>query len=286
MLKQKAWLAQLLGLFMLALVTFPLTVHAQTPDAATPNHVYLPMISSAAEGEQNGERLVGNTGDPNYVFTPEELQSLAVKEDAAEQHLKENFTKPENGEVNAAYLKGSKELSIGTWREPYGDAYKNYCGPGATQVALDARLPASEVPAISKLAEEEGTVASWGTDIRNICRVLNTRLNTNWYEYGSASSQTQMTTWLLQNVDQGYAFVTGLVTYRSGAYLNGWRHAANHIVAVYGYANVYVESTSTYGTVKYAETASTSAGYSGPYLQSTSFDNFWSYVKLNSYQCW
>ncbi len=53
MLKEKNWIVELLGLFVLALVTFPLTVHAQAPDDVTPNHIYLPVVSNANDDFQN-----------------------------------------------------------------------------------------------------------------------------------------------------------------------------------------------------------------------------------------
>ncbi|MBX3015326.1 MAG: hypothetical protein KF832_27650 [Caldilineaceae bacterium] len=162
------------------LLLFPQVAVAQENDTSAANHIYLPLISAGNNQTTDENTQLGNGADPDYVFTPEQLQRLAEEDAEAQRHFQENF--PVQAEVSAAYLKGSKELSVGTWMEPNDQAHINYCGPGATQVALDAKLAASAVPSVDKLGSEESTNPLSGTYMSKICPVLNTRLNTTWYE--------------------------------------------------------------------------------------------------------
>ena len=283
MQKQQHWPLKLFWLPLLAWLALPSALHAQEPTVTLPNQLYLPLISNVTGNAVTAERLVGNTGDPNYVFTPEEVQRLAAKEAAAQAHFDEKFSHPTD--VTAAAAR-SKELTVGTWKEPNTDAYNNYCGPGATQVALDVRLDAAKVKDIDKLASAEGTIPTWGTSMNRICPVLNTELGTNWYHYDSTTTQNNLMIKIIQDIDTNYGFVTGVVTFRNGFEMNGWQHNANHIITVYGFANADVQNGTYSGDVKYTETSSPRAGYSGPYRQIVSLARFWKYVELNSYQCW
>lgn len=270
----------LVGLTMLLLL-FPQVAVAQESDTSAANHIYLPVISADNNQTTVEDTQLWNGADPNYVFTPEQLQRITEKDAAAQHNFEENF--PVQDGVFAAYLKGSKELSVGTWKEPNDYAHRNYCGPGATQVALDAKLPATSVPSVDTLGTEEGTDPNSGTYMNKICSVLNTRLNTAWYEYSVASVQSTMTNWFLQDIDNGYGFVTGVKT----GVMPGWSgRNINHIVTAYGYANVYVETSGTYGDLKYTETSGSVAGYTGTYRQTVSLATFWGYVSGNSAQCW
>jgi hypothetical protein len=167
------------------------------------------------------------------------------------------------------------------WREPDSAAYKNHCGPGATQVALDARLPAAQVPSIDTLAKQENTnTKGAGTYMADIVPVLNKHLNTNWYKRANAKDQKAFEDGLLRNLKSGYAVVTGLKTRD----MPGWgKYDAPHIVAVVGF-HKKADGTKY---VSYVDTAGTASGYKGTNaVQKVPLSNFWSYVDRNNVQAW
>jgi len=98
----------------------------------------------------------GNRADPNYVYTAEELEALAVKDRLAEKHVQELD----------GVKGGSKILTVGYWPQPNDWAHRNYCGPGATQVALDARLPYRGTTDYAYYTETAGSVAGYNGPYR------------------------------------------------------------------------------------------------------------------------
>lgn len=231
-------------------------------------------------GQTDTEPLMRNRADPNYVYSPEELKWLAAKELLAAETLAQH----ENAKQEPDSI-GGKTLSVGVWLEPNDYAHRNYCGPGETQVALDARLPASSVPNIDTLGREENIDPNWGVWMSDVCRVLNTRLSTNCstgfcYENSGSASGSQFYSRVLLDIDANYALVTGVKT----GSMPGWGgRNVNHIVTVYGYN----EPTLNNQYVKYVETAAAAAGYSGPYWQpAVNRNTFWTYVSGNNTQCW
>lgn len=241
------------------------------------------LYDSAPNG---GENFTGNRMDPDYVYTPEELARIADKQSMANQHMKERqlaFLRVEDNTfpdiIIQPYAIGGKTLSVGTWKEPNDWDHRNYCGPGATQVALDARLPASSVPNIETLAQEEYLNPNWGVYINNITPVLNNRLSTTWYVTSGSGSATTLYSRIVSDIDNNYAMITGVVTNN----MPGWGgYGVNHIVAVYGYN----EPTLNNQYVKYTETAGSVAGYSGSYFQQVTRQQMWTYVSPNDAQSW
>lgn len=216
-----------------------------------------------------------NGADPNYVPTEEELKAIAAKEAMATQHLQERRG---TNSVSPNSL-GYHVLSVGTWLEPNDWAHRNYCGPGSTQVALDARLATSDVPSIDTLGTEENIDPNWGVYTTAIRDVLNTRLNTTWYVANGASGEAGLKTRIVTDIDAGYAMVTGV---RTGL-MPGWGgYDVNHLVAVYGYNEPNASTLYAY----YTETAGSVAGYNGTYRNTATGSNFWNYVSGNNSQVW
>lgn len=255
----------------------------QTPATEAEQHrVFLPLVSSNNVG---GNQQMGINGgiDPNHVVTQEEVAAIAKKDALAEQYMQDEFQKLV-GQVSAAYLQ-TKTVSLEQqWKEPNDWPHRNYCGPGSTQVALDARLPKAQVPNIDTLGSEEGIDPNWGVTMNSIRNVLNTRLNTSFYVVSAASGSSQLTTWIKSDVDSGYALITGV----NAKGMPGWSLSTNtpHIVAVVGYTQ-YVESSGIYfANVIYSETASATAGYSGAFQQQLGLSTMWSFVSQNNSQAW
>ena len=225
------------------------------------------LVARAGDGPHNGNI------DPSYIPTEEELQRIAVKNAAADQHMKDR-----KNQITPLTL-GSHILSVGTWKEPNDAAHVNYCGPGATQVALDARLPASSVPNIDIIGAEEDIDPSWGVYATNIAPVLNDRLDTTFYVVDGASSKAGLQTRIVTDIDSGYVMITGVKT----GGMPGWGTMdVYHIVAIYGYNEKSLSNT----TVYYTETAAPMAGYAGTYRNSKSLNTFWNYVIPNNVQVW
>lgn len=220
-----------------------------------------------------GEQPPHNGADPNYVPTAQELQAIAAKEAAAARYMKNRSL------LIVPLSLGSRVLGVGTWLEPNDAAHVNYCGPGATQVALDARLPASSVPNIDTLGTEESIDITWGVTTTSIRNVLNSRLSTTFYVASGASASTALHTRIVTDIDSNYAMVTGVKT----GGMPGWgTRNVFHIVAVYGYNEVNVGLMNIY----YIETASPTAGFTGTYRNTKTLSTFWTYVSQNNSQVW
>jgi hypothetical protein len=176
-------------------------------------------------------------------------------------------------------------LVVGTWKEPNNGAYVNHCGPGATEVALDARWPAANVKAIGidKIASDEKTnVHGLGTNMQDIYTTINSKAylgnefpNPNGMQgYWLDLAQTDVDLFYKASFDvtRGYALITGLNT--KG--MPGWdpNKRVPHIVAVIGY--IFTVNNVVY--IIYTETSSSSAGFHGSYRNTVRVADFYNYV--------
>jgi len=108
-------------------------------------------------------------------------------------------------------------------------------------------------------------------------------LNTSWYVTDVASGSSELGDWIEDDIDTGYATITG--AYTSG--MPGWVVYANHIVTVYGYNYTNPASKKVY----YVDTGSEYAGhqysYGGSYFNiSISLSTFWGWVYSDNAQVW
>jgi len=175
------------------------------------------------------------------------------------------------------------------WKEPNDAAHVNYCGPGATQVALDVRLPKSEVPDIDTIGRMEHINPHWGVYMSNVVITLNNILrvhgdipNSNGfvaYELAYPDSMWNLFWYIRWDIQKGYATVSGVKT----DYMPGWNgRKAYHIVAVFG---IYYDSEYN-NYYKYAETASRMAGYNGPFAQWAFWQDFYQWYSQNPVISW
>ena len=216
----------------------------------------------------------GNGADPNYLPSAAEKKQVANKMALADKIASLSPDKAGSFFYKTLPLERA-------WYEPNDLAHVNYCGPGATQVALDIRLPASSVPHIDTIGREEYTnVGKTGTYTSDIRRVLNKRLNTTWYLLAQAGSKAALENYIYIDMYYNYAMVTGLKT----GGMPGWgTRNVNHIVAVYGY---YRSNDGLTSYVYYTETATAKAGYNGAFYNGASSANFWRWVSVNNTQVW
>lgn len=215
--------------------------------------------------------LVRNGVDPNYKPTAAELKLIALKEAQARQAW-DAFVRARSGGVKP-YYPGFNLLDKGTYREPNDYAHRNYCGPGATQVILSVRIPASQIPGIETIASDENLDPNWGVYNTAVRDELNRLLNTGFYIYVTNYGQAQLKNAIYDDIDLGWALDTSL--YTGG--MPGWgTQDVKHIIAIYGY---YAPDTNAF-TVYYTETAQ--YGFTGYYTNNTSLSTFYGYVSAHS----
>jgi hypothetical protein len=264
---KKLWLILIITMFLSTMSTS--IAFADDPIPPTP--------------DTNPTTIQGKTvpTDPNRILSPEEIKFSDAKNRALEQYLQERKSK--KSIISPLYIQYVL-LPVGTWKEPEDHYYDNYCGPGATEVALDARWTAAQVKAkgIIGIGIAEKTNDPYiGTDMGDIVRTLNSPdyLGGEFpngaflgYELSLAQNRDDLGDKLTFDIDSGYAMITGVMTTN----MPGWNgYTARHIVAVIGYKiNTSYDNTYVY----YTETASTLAGYSGAYRRTVLLNNFFNFV--------
>ena len=234
-----------------------------------------------------------NGVDPDYVPSQAELVAIAQKIAAADTHLQERYgPDPESPESLGTHV-----LAIGTYREPNDYAHRNYCGPGATLVILSARLTRAQIydlvlpndstpttlELFDKIGSNEGIDPTWGVTNTKIRDELNRQLNTTYYSYVINTTKANLKTYIVYDIDEGYALNTSLWT----GGMAGWgTRDTKHVVAIHGYN----ETTTSSFYVYYTETSQSVQGYSGLYKNVVGLTSFYQRVKAhennNNSQVW
>lgn len=222
---------------------------------------------------QDQSPLMRNGLDPNYVFTPQELKAIALKQAQAKQYVEQMHAARPN--QIQPYTAGYHAVYIGTYLEPNDYAHRNYCGPAATQVILSTRLPANQIPNIDQVGTDENIDPSWGVYNTAIRDELNRLLSTTWYIYSVGNSQSTVWSDIVFDIDRNWSLDTSL--YTGG--MPGWgTRDVRHIVAIYG----YYETSPGAGYVYYIETGQSAQGYSGSYGNVTGLSTFYGYISAHS----
>lgn len=220
--------------------------------------------------------------NPDYVRTEDELRRIAHKERQAliawNCRQLSAHAPTTSGSPITNYPDYWLWLNVGYYPEPNDWAYRNYCGPASTQVALSARLPASQIPNIDTIGAEEGINPNWGVYMTAVRDVLNRRLGTTFYVANGAGNATNFRNRISADLSSGYALVTGLKT----GGMSGWTRDVDHIVTIYAMYTGYPNP------IAFTETSSPVAGYSGSYWRSESsaFDFYNWFVSRNDVQAW
>lgn len=179
---------------------------------------------------------------------------------------------------------GGKQGSVGVtaYAEPNLYAYRNYCGPGASQVVVSNWT--GNVPSIDTLASQEGANANSGAYLSNMVGPINSDAGAGGYYLNQvAGSQGTFSNWIGGDIYVDYhPLITAIETRGNGYTLQGWSVTAPHIIALYGFNFV----TPGAGYVSYVETAGTVAGTTATGRNNYSYDPFWSLVTLNNGQIW
>ncbi len=168
------------------------------------------------------------------------------------------------------------------YAEPNSYAYRNYCGPGASQVLISNWT--GNVPGIDTLASQEYTNPASGTFLSNMVGPLNSDAGTGgFYVNQVAGSQGTFNSWVGSDIYNAHRpLITAIQTMASGYRLNGWSLNAPHIVSIYGFNFV----TAGAGYISYVETSGTVAGTTATGRNNYSADPFWSLVYANNGQIW
>ena len=261
-----------LAMMMVILVSMPVnTAFADDPQPPTP------------DTSSSGTHWKTVPTNPNRVLSPAAKKLRNAKYKALKQFIQPSGVSATGGIPTSALL------VVGTWKEPNDNAHVNHCGPGATQVALDARWAASKVYNIDKIATDEKTnVNGVGTNMQDIVKTLNSQAylgsqfpNPNGmqgYWLDLAQNETDLFSKISFDTTHGYALISGLNT--KG--MPGWgTKTVPHIVAVIGY-----DFTTSTPYVKYVETAAPKAGFNGSYRNTVSITEFFGFVKRLNTLAW
>ncbi|RMG35804.1 MAG: hypothetical protein D6732_09020 [Methanobacteriota archaeon] len=251
------------------------------------------------------EPLHNGAVSPNYHPSSQDIQAIQMKEeslraaidykyqsgfDALRGDSRPHFAAPPIARGITPKYYHSRVLPLEKeWKEPNDYAHRNYCGPGATQVALDARLPKYKVPDIDTIGAMEKINPSWGVTMDNVAATLNQILRSNGdlpnsngfvaYELAYPNNMWSLFNYIDWDIQRGYATISGVKT----TYMPGWDgRRAYHIVAIYG---IYYDNDYN-NYYKYAETASPKAGYNGPFAQWAYWRDFYDYYSGNKVISW
>lgn len=236
-----------------------------------------------------------------HTLTREEQAQIEASHADTEAYVLSLVTQQINAAgVNAKTAIIRKSASVGdinTWKEPNDLAHRNYCGPSAIQVTIDAQLPQSMVPGIEAVKDRINTLTpggfnpDWGTYDTAMCKYLwdhyvnVIRFGERYLQQPSrGTSQQGLWNQLVRHVDKNYTLPTGA---KSGS-LKQWVRNVDHITALMGYdagLENGIYPVAMY-QMRYAETSGSVAGYTG-----TEFKiwypgtNVWNAISLNNTQC-
>lgn len=173
--------------------------------------------------------------------------------------------------------------TCGEYEEPNLYQYRNYCGPSSAQVALRARISQTSVPSLWQVGQDMGVDPTWGVNGSQVTNYLNTKLNTNFYVNVTPSSASQLWWYIVDDINNGWIPVFSLRTYSaSNGYMVGWASNPFHIISADGYYTTGASNQSPY----IIDTASSVAGYNGPYAKYINVNALWSYTSQNNWMAW
>lgn len=193
--------------------------------------------------------------------------------------------------VPGSYNGLSRNVGTTLYAEPNTYAYRNYCGPGASQILISNWT--TNVPSIDTLASQEKTDPNRGTYRSDMVGPIKTDANTSgFYVNGVANSQTTFDNWVAGDIYvSGRPAITALMTYgwynNATIWLNGWNYSgisAAHIITIHGFN--FSNPTSAGDNFYYTETAGTVAGTNGTGRQSYGANKMWALVSANNGQIW
>jgi hypothetical protein len=184
-----------------------------------------------------------------------------------------------------SYTGKSGMVSVGTYIEPHGAKYFNYCGPGASQVLISGWT--KRVPSIDTLAAQEHTDRYSGTLASNMPTPINNAIGQNYYsDQGAASTQGILSNRIGYDILHGHPLITGIMTGAGTISLNDWgkynkkNGPVAHIITIYGF-----DFTSpSQGIIYYMETSSTDAGPIANGPMKIDYQSFWALVQANNVQ--
>jgi len=198
---------------------------------------------------------------------------------AVAQHAAQTNAVPNGDPGGFGGLSGA--VNVTAYAEPNSVPYRNYCGPGASQVLISNWT--SNVPSIDTLASQEQTDPNGKTLFGNMVGPLNTAVNSTFYGEVSASSQGVFNGYIGADIYNSHRpLMTAIHTIGNGQTLNGWTVAADHILTIFGF-DFRVAGA---GTISYVETAGSVAGTTSTGYNSFGADPFWTLVLLNNGQIW
>lgn len=251
--------------------------------------------------------------DQNYVPTAKDQEVLAAKTRQINKMKEEARTAQDPATTLEGLLKSKGEVQGSTaeslsalssvkttssswyfrmlsqekkWREPSDAAHRNYCGPGSTQVVLDVRLAARDVPSIDTIGQEERVDRDvYGVTDTAIRDTVNRHLNSQWYIVSRGVSSDYLNWATRLDLDLNYGMAIGV---RTGG-MPGWgSRDVQHVVAILG-----LYDSSGNRIILYADTAASDdplhpsyQGNNGSYYNWVPFDSFYYWHSRNATLIW
>ena len=109
----------------------------------------------------DGPDLNGGGRDPNYVYSPQELEAIAAKKAKAKHYMQKKMARlsPEEPDVtNILYVPETD-----AFKEKNDYAHRNYCGPAATKIILYSWVgDGVALPTMNEIGQGEQIDPSWG----------------------------------------------------------------------------------------------------------------------------
>jgi Fibronectin type III domain len=245
------------------------TVSSYTGDGLSPGTKYWFYVASKIYGTPGDPTGYGNTQSawvgPAYATTPNTPSSWSYQA--------------------GSYAGKSGMVSVGTYIEPPGAKYFNYCGPGASQVLISGWT--KSVPSIYTLAAQEHTGRYSGTLASNMPTPINNSIGQDYYsDQGAASTQGILSDRIGYDILHGHPLITGIMTGEGNISLNDWgkynkkNGPVPHIITIYGF-----DFTSpSQGIIYYMETSNTDAGPTANGPMKIDYQSFWALVQANNVQ--
>lgn len=246
----------------------------------------------------DGPDLNGGGRDPNYVYSPQELNAIAAKKAKAKHYMRKRIAdlSTEEPEISSTLYVPETDA----FKEKNDYAHRNYCGPAATKIILYTWVgDGVALPTMNEIGQGEQIDPSWGVYNWRVRDYLNNWLPDhvtpyNWdYVESTGSTKADLKSYILTDIDYGWGMESALWTgSEDGELMLGWettRLNVRHISAIRGY-----RMSTTRFIVYYVESGQSAQGYYGSFYQQLSLTKFYKHVnayyadpnKNNNSQVW
>lgn len=207
------------GLLGLLTMSTTLSTHAAS----------VPLTPTPATPQGLGATGQGGVSDPVVPpATQAQLLDHARRIDAWRSALAGSGIAPNGDPGNYGGKQGS--TGVTAYAEPNSYPYRNYCGPGSSQVLISNWT--SNVPTIDYLASQEQTNANSGTSLGNMVGPINSDAGTGgFYINQVAGSQGALSNFIGGDIYVSHhPLITAIETHAGSVWLNGWTYLVSPLL--------------------------------------------------------